>query len=279
LTITDAAGEVVRTLKGLHKAAAVTMTPEVEGADAKTASGKKSKSASAKKEVPWVSGQAGLHRIYWDLRADGPVRWTSAPEFLRGPKSGAMLPPGTYTVTLKIGGHSESQKLTVVNDPASQAPLAGMQERYATEEAVLHELSQVDVALNRLHAIDIQLDALQVALKGDPQEAAVANAIQTLRKQTSAVRLKLTSNAGAEESVLRVPDEIHEKLSGLVGNLEGEDTAPTAVLLDQKRRQDAEYRTALQAFNAYLSADVAAFNHTMASHKLGGLVAGEPLQP
>jgi hypothetical protein len=93
------------------------------------------------------------------------------------------------------------------------------------------------------------------------------------------MRLKLTSNAGAEESVLRVPDQIHEKLSGLVGNLEGEDSAPTAVLLEQKKRQDAEYQTALQAFNNYLTADVAAFDHTIASYKLTGVVTGEPLKP
>jgi photosystem II stability/assembly factor-like uncharacterized protein len=279
LTITDASGKVVRTLKGWHKGAPVTMTPQETVAAAKAGAGKKSKEENAKTRVPWVPGQAGLHRIYWDLRADGPVRWNSAPEFLRGPKSGAMLPPGTYTATLKIDGQSASRKFTVINDPASHAPLAGMQERYATEEAVLHELSQVDVALNRLHAIDLQLEALQAAVKDTPQEAGMMSAIETLRKQTSAMRLKLTSNAGAEESVLRVPDQIHEKLSGLVGNLEGEDSAPTAVLLEQKKRQDAEYQTALQAFNNYLTADVAAFDHTIASYKLTGVVTGEPLKP
>ena len=279
LTIRDAAGKVVRTLKGMHKGAPVRMTPEAENAAAHAKAGKKGHGESAKSEVPWVPAEAGLHRIYWDLRAEGPVRWTSAPEFLRGPKSGAMLPPGTYTATLTIGGHSESKKFTVADDPASKAPLAGMQERYATEEAVLHELSQVDVALNRLHAIDMQLNALETAVKGEPQEAAITKAIETLRKQTKATRLKLTSNAGAEEGVLRVPDEIHEKLSGLAGNLEGEDSAPTAVLLAQKKRLDAEYQTALQAFDSYLSVDVAAFDHAIASQKLGGVVAGEALKP
>ncbi len=280
LTITDAAGKVVRTLKGLHEAAPITMTPEEENAPKPEAKAvKKGEGESAKKEVPWVPGQAGLHRIYWDLRADGPVRWTSAPEFMQGPKAGAMLPPGTYTAMLKIGGQTESQKFTVVNDPSSDAPLAGMEERYTTEEAVLHELSQVDVALNRLHAMDAQLDALKIAVKGEPDEAQVTEAMDALQKQTQATRLKLTSNAGAEESVLRVPDEIHEKLSGMVGNLEGEDTAPTAVLLQQKTRLDAEYETALQAFNRYLSSDAAAFNHTMASHKLTGVVMGEALKP
>jgi photosystem II stability/assembly factor-like uncharacterized protein len=275
LIITDAAGKVVRTMKGLHKGKPVKMTPAETAAKATAKKGKSAK----KKMVPWVPTQAGLHRIYWNLRANGPVRWTSAVKFMRGPKAGAMLPPGTYTATLKIGGQTESQKFTVVNDPASGASLAGMQQRYEVTEAVLHELSQVDVALNRLHAIHQQLAALKVAVKGESNEAEVKAAIEKLEKQTKAEKLKITSNAGAEESVLRVPDKIHEALGTLYGSLTGEDTPPTATLLDQKKRVDVKYQAAIQGFNRYLSTDVAAFNHSMASHKVTGVVAGAALKP
>ncbi|MCL5263411.1 MAG: hypothetical protein M1568_03975 [Acidobacteria bacterium] len=279
LIITNAEGKVVRTLKGLHKGKPITMTPVEETAQAPAAGKAKKKGESAKQMVPWVPMQAGLHRIYWNLRADGPVRWNSALPFMKGPKSGALLPPGTYTATLKIGGQSESQKFTVINDPASGAALAGMQQRYETEEAVLHELSQVDVALNRLHAIHQQLQALKVAVKGEADEAAVTAAIDKLQSQTKAEKLKLTSNAGAEESTLRVPDQIHEHLQMMSGLLEGEDTPPTATLLDQKKHLDGEYQSAIQEFNHFLSTDVTAFNHSMAAHKLTGVVEGTTLQP
>jgi photosystem II stability/assembly factor-like uncharacterized protein len=277
LIITDAAGKVVRTLKGLHKGKPITMTPAA--GTSQSVDKAKHDDDNAKGMVPWVPTQAGLHRIYWDLRADGPVRWDSALDFMKGPKAGAMLPPGTYTATLKIGGQTESQKFTVMNDPASDGTLAGMQQRYETEEAVLHELSQVDVALNRLHAIDQQLAALKVAVKGEANAAEVTAAIEKLEKQTKTEKLKLTSNAGAEESVLRVPDEIHETLQMMYSLFEGEDTAPTATLLDQKKRVDAKYQTAIEGFNQYLSSDVSAFNHSMAGQKLTGVVAGSALKP
>lgn len=279
LIITDSAGKVVRMLKGLHKGKPITMTPVEEQAQTKAAAKAEKKGQNAKQMVPWVPTQAGLHRIYWNLRANGPVRWESALKFMKGPKSGAMLPPGTYTATLKVGGQTESKQFTVINDPASSGTMAGMQQRYDTEEAVLHELSQVDVALNRLHAIHQQLKALKTAVKGEANQAEVMTSINKLEKQTMAEKLKLTSNAGSEESTLRVPDEIHETLQMMYELFEGEDTPPTATLLDQKERVETRYKTAIQGFNGYLSSDVAVFNHSMAGYKLPGVVAGAALKP
>jgi hypothetical protein len=65
----------------------------------------------------------------------------------------------------------------------------------------------------------------------------------------------------------------------LDGGLEGEDDAPTAALLDQMKLLRPQYEAALQKFNEFLKTDVAAFNRAMESHKLTGVVAGEPVQP
>jgi DNA-binding FrmR family transcriptional regulator len=260
-------------------------------ANSNVAAGRAATSASAKhggqaqrnqeqgKEVPWVPGQAGLHRIYWDLRADGPIRWGSALEFLKGPESGALLPPGTYTATLRIGGQTASQSFTMVNDPDSHASVQEMQDRYQVTEAVLHEISQLDVALNRLHAIEGQVRALEAAVKGSPDENAVATAAQSLAKASQAVEAKITSNPGALESSLRVPDEIHEHLQALDALLEGEDDAPTAAVLQQKALLDPEYRAAVRAYDDFLASSVASFNQAMAARHLTGVIPGATLTP
>lgn len=266
LVITDSAGKVVRTMKGLHAGT----TEQGPVGPAQETEGKK---------VPWVPGQAGLNRIHWDLRADGPVRWRSALPFLQGPASGAMLPPGSYTATLKIGGHTASQSFTVVNDPASHASQQDMQATYQTAEAALHELSQLDVALNRLHAIDEQLKALQVAVKGSPDEHAVKSAADSLTKASETLEAKITSNPGADESELRVPDQIHEEVARLGYMLQGEDEAPTAAILQQKALLDPKYRAAIQAYDDFLTSDVASFNQAMTARHLTGVVAGATLTP
>jgi photosystem II stability/assembly factor-like uncharacterized protein len=313
MVITDAEGQVVRTLKGTHTLEPGEAPPEesdlppavetqssaspahTEGQEAKPSQGAASSQSAqqpppektagtaanpeAPKEVPWVPTQEGLQRFTWDLRADGPVRWEAGKEFLKGPLSGAVVPPGTYTVALTIGGKTMTEKLTVVSDPDAHADELGMEERYRDTETILHEVSQLDVALNRIGAIEAQLGALRVVAKGTPDEKEVGAAIDSLEKQIRAAEAPITSNPGAAESTLRVPDRVHEHLLALDAGFEGEDDVPTAAMEDQMKLLQSQYETALQKFNDFLKTDVAAFNRTMADHRLTGVVAGGSVQP
>ena len=274
LVIRNAAGEVVRTVKGLHHGKPVAMTPGTA-----SPTGGPPAAESVKGMVPRVSGVAGLHRIHWDLRANGPVRWSSGPKYNRGPKAGALLPPGTYTATLEIGGQSASQTFIVVNDPASHASVADMTERYQVTQAVLHEVSQLDTALNRLHAIDGQLGVLEAAVTGSSRQRAADAAIGSLRKADEAAKLEITSGAGAEESTLRVPDRIHEHLLALDALLEGADNTVDAATLQQKAMLDIEYRKALTLYDQFEQTAVSRFNRTMAGYGLPGVVPGAALTP
>ncbi|HUY82739.1 MAG TPA: hypothetical protein VMU92_13515 [Acidobacteriaceae bacterium] len=256
LVITDAAGHVVRTLEGEHE-----QNPEAK-----------------KKAKPWVPVKQGLQRIYWDLRANGPVRWEHGTDFEKGPKAGALVVPGKYMATLTIGGKTTTQSFEVVNDPASHGTQAEMEQAYQTTEAVLHEMSQLNVALDRMDAIDGQLKALREAVKGSADAPAANAAMDTLKKQMDAVKAEITSNPGAAESMLRVPDMLHEHLLMLDGLLEGTDTAPTVAMLEQKKMLDVEYKAASATYNQFLKQDVHAFNQSMSGHKLSGVVGGEALQ-
>jgi photosystem II stability/assembly factor-like uncharacterized protein len=231
------------------------------------------------KKYPWVPTKAGLQRVYWDLRADGPVRWESARDFNKGPKSGALLPAGEYTATMTIGGQTVSQKIQVVNDPLSHGDQAGMEARYQMSQAVLHMMSQLDVALNRMDAIKAQVEALELTAKDTPNEQPVKTASETLDKQMKAVQAQITSNPGAAESNLRWAGKIREQLFTLNGLLEGADDAPTAAMAGEKQRLEPEYQSAIQKFNQFLQTDVAAFNREMAQRKLTGVVEGEAVQP
>jgi len=231
------------------------------------------------KKLPWVPTKSGLQRMYWDLRADGPVRWESAKDFNKGPKSGALVPPGEYTLTMTVAGQSSSQKITVVNDPHSHGDPAEIEQLYQTAQAVLHQVSQLDVALNRMDAIEAQVKALQLVAKGSPDEPDVKAAVENFEKQMKAVHAVITSNAAAAESTVKMPDKIREHLIALDGLLEGADYAPRPAVLEQKQFLQPEYEAAIQRFNQFVQTDAAAFNSAMSAHKLTGVVAGETLQP
>jgi hypothetical protein len=316
LVIADSQGHAIRTLKGTHGLdegekppededippaaptwpAAQGRTPRPEQQEVKPATpatpsqtgqqlgpakgSEETESQAGKEEkIPWVPTKPGLQRLYWDLRADGPVRWESAKDFNKGPKSGALVPPGEYTATLTIDGQTTSQKIAVENDPRSHASPAALIELYQTTQSVLHEVSQLDVALNRIDAMQAQLKALRVVAKGAPDEPAVIKAIETFEKQIKAVEAQITSNAGAAESTLRMPDKIHEHLLALENLMEGADSPSTPAILEQKHLLEPEYQSAVQKFNEFLKTEAAAFNSAMPQHKLTGVVAGEPLQP
>ena len=268
LIITDASGKVVRTYAGLHKGKPQVMTPGAAVA-----------ASAVKGEVPWVPGQAGLQRIYWNLQAQGPVRWRSAPKYNRGPRNGALMPPGTYTATLEIGGAKASQTFTVVNDPASTGTLAGMTERCHVTAAVLHEISRIDVALNRLHAIRVQLAGLRAAARGLPERSAVDTAIGKLARARRAMLLKLTSDAGSSESTLWVPDRIHEKLMALEQLLQGSDEPVDAATLHEQAVYTREYRGAIATYDRFLRTAVAHFNRTVSGYGLGVVASGAALRP
>jgi hypothetical protein len=207
------------------------------------------------------------------------VRWEGGKDFDKGPKSGALVPPGEYTLTMTVAGQSSSEKLEVVQDPTSHAERAGMDERYKAIESVLHKLSQVDVALNRIDAMDKQLAALGEATRGMADEQKVKTENEAFEKKMKSMKAALTSNAGAGESTLRSPDQIHEKLLALDGLLEGDDAAPSAAVLEDKAQVETQYEEAIRKFNQFVAEDAKAFNSAMAARKLPGIVTGEALQP
>lgn len=239
----------------------------------------KAEKAEQPKQMPWVSASSGLHRIYWDLRSQGPVRWESAQEFKKGPKSGALVPPGEYTATITVAGQTATEKFEVVNDPRSHVSAADLQAQYDAAERAIHQLSQLDAALNRLDAIKSQLNALQQAVKGTPDEQPVKTAGDQLRKQMDAVEEKITSNPEAQESTLRKALAVREYVGGMNRLLEDSDQAPTPAVLEEQERVKKDYTDAVQAFNNFISSEVAAFNSAMNSRKLPGVIAGEPVQP
>jgi hypothetical protein len=316
LVITDSKGRVVRTMKATHDLDQGEKPPEdedlppiagsesleekgtprageEEGKSVQTATSsqvqqqltpakaseeEESQGGHAEK-APWVPTKAGLQRLNWDLRADGPVRWEGAKDFMKGPRSGALAPPGEYTATLTIGGQTSAQKLTVVNDPHSHANAVDLETLYQTTQNVLHEISQLDSALNRLDAMQAQVTALRQVVKDSPDEPAVTKALDGFEKQIKAVQGVITSNPGAGESTLRAPDKIHEHLFLLDDLLEGADNPPTPAILEQKVLLEKEYQAAVGKFNQFLQTDAAGLNKALAQHKLTGVVVGEPLQP
>ncbi len=121
ITILDAAGRTVRTLRGQNA--------------------------------------AGINRVVWNFTAAPPVKWNGAanPEF-KGPDDGATVVPGRYTARTTLNGRTFTQAFTVKPDPQTTETLAQMKQSYDTFAKLFAIYSSVDVMLNNLDAIGKALD-------------------------------------------------------------------------------------------------------------------------
>src|ERR1051326_1865904 len=120
------------------------------------------------------AGQAGLNRVWWDLRYEPrssiqmltpPIEapWAPAPRGYaaygtRIPPAGPIVPPGTYTVHFKAGAHEETTQLTVLPDPKSPGTAQSIKASVDFERAVKAEADQAAAMINGMEKLRKQVE-------------------------------------------------------------------------------------------------------------------------
>jgi DNA-binding FrmR family transcriptional regulator len=251
LTISDASGAVVRTMKAPRN--------------------------------------AGINRVWWNLRGDltKQAKIRTSPEYapwfsvsLEGRDAptvgrlGVLMPPGTYTV--KIAGTSESQPLVLKKDPnTADATDAALAENVAAVRGIAADLDSAVTMINALENVRGQLAALKSTMASDSARKDVMTAADSLDVKLRVVERKLfqTRATGRGQDILRWPQRISEQLQYLAGEIESSDYAPTA-----SQRQVADLlRTQVRAvkaeFDRVMAGEVAAFNAMLQQRKVPNVIS------
>ncbi|MBV8643606.1 MAG: hypothetical protein JO225_06790, partial [Candidatus Eremiobacteraeota bacterium] len=230
--ILDARGHVVRHLRGTNRV--------------------------GEREVPVVTNFAGLNRITWDLREDGPVRWNgAAKEEFKGPRVGVAVVPGTYTVRMTLGGKTLSAPFRVAPDPRAHYTLAEYQAAYAFAKRHLEEYSRIDDTLNRLDGY-----AASAADRAKGANGPLAAQLAALRARALALRARLTADYTNDEDSIQRPGLVREDLQGL---LFGAGAPPNAATLEYATRVDGAFDGALRDVTVFERDDVAPVNAALRS--------------
>jgi photosystem II stability/assembly factor-like uncharacterized protein len=232
-------------------------------------------------------GQAGLNRVWWDLRHQGlrePLLLTNPPDapWVNTPAEGRpliawgtpagepLVVPGTYTVKLSVNGTAAgSQPLQVLADPHT---LGTQQSMEAQEKFLLQmqeEVNQVVDMINHLEGTRKQLDVLTKVLAEDPKAAPVLKAIKGVEEKAVAVEGKLFDIhlTGFREDSFRHPDQLYEQLSDLASKLNGSgaDMGPTDQQMEARKLLGDDLSTAAKTIQEMASKDIAALNATLKS--------------
>jgi photosystem II stability/assembly factor-like uncharacterized protein len=224
LEILDVNGRVIRTVKGTHK---------VKG-----------------KEEPYVSNKAGINRYVWDFTEDPPTKWYGAArEEYQGPKTGAMVVPGTYTVRLTIGGTEMQQSLVVKGDPRDDWTVAQYQAGYEYAHKYSIVYGKIDEALNNLDAIKKSLTAAAAAAKNDPAlQRQIADAVARRQPVFDA----FTADYKNDEDSIQRPGSLRESVPRTSG-FGAPQWPPTEAQVDYSKRFDTAYAAAMSGYNAYVN--------------------------
>jgi photosystem II stability/assembly factor-like uncharacterized protein len=218
LEILDRYGRVIRTVSGTHKV--------------------------GPKDEPRISNKTGLNRYTWDFQIDGPVKWTgAAKERYQGPEEGPGVPPGTYSVRMKLGTQTFVRPFTVLNDPRSAFTQAELEQSFAAAKRVQAQFSLIDTMLNNLDAAKKDIDA-----------ASKVATDKTALTAAEAARTKLfhllTANYQNDEDGIQIPGALREDVQTAFFASQGLITQPVTAYA---ARIDGEVRDAVTQYNAFVT--------------------------
>jgi len=235
LTIKDATGTVVKTLRGTN--------------------------------------QAGINRVHWDL-TDEPnegVRlftgYLYAPHLQVGsegrPAPGAsqisvLMPPGVYTVSLAVDGQEFDQDLTVLKDPNTAGTVADIAQQVAFIKAIREDAVEAGKVVERVEAMRVQLETLARFSDDDEVNTAVEELGQTLQDlQMNMVDLRQT---GQGQDAVRFEARLLQKFGYLTRGVSVVDFPPTDQDLEVLEVLHTQLEEHLRAVDAMVSGELAAFN-------------------
>ncbi|HWG52491.1 MAG TPA: hypothetical protein VN677_04245, partial [Gemmatimonadaceae bacterium] len=242
-------------------------------------------------------GAKGINRAYWDLRYDRTKRVelrTTPPGYphiwedkrfigdhtrpvyhygIAEPSLGPLAPPGNYTVTVALRGDTLHQPLTVLKDPHSAGSDADAQAGAALAIAVHDDIDTVVTAINRLERVRMQLEDLRNLYGADTTKRALLERAKELDGKLSAVEDQFLQRKLQEDDqkTYRAPMELYTRLlylEGIVGSGAGDiagnpDFPPTTqdIAVHDLLRQ--RLQRAMQALQEVMSVDVPGFTKEM----------------
>jgi photosystem II stability/assembly factor-like uncharacterized protein len=175
-------------------------------------------------------GQPGVERAVWDLTETAPVPWLRARDWNRG-GDGPTVVPGRYTLRLHAGAAVLDEPLDVDPDPRASWTQAQYVARYNFLKELDDELSQIDVALNRI-------DALPAVEHADARP----------------VYAMLTSGVVNSEDQLWRADRLRERLTTLQGTVALSQGPPLPPHEREAAGIRAQFDTAMATYRAFLEA-------------------------
>ncbi|MGQ0650459.1 MAG: WD40/YVTN/BNR-like repeat-containing protein [Gemmatimonadaceae bacterium] len=230
-------------------------------------------------------GKAGVNRVWWNLRNDqtteAKLRAANpyhpetryAPAGASAPGIGRfsyLVPPGTYTVKLQMGGREETQPLILRKDPASGGSEEEIRQQTQIAVDIAADVDSVVAMVNALETTRGQIASLKATLGDDAKTADVRAQIDTLDKKLVAVEEQLfqVRVTGRGQDIIRHPYKLGEQLLYLGQSITSSDYGPTAAHREVQGILKEQLRQVKVQFDRVMRTDVEAFRQLIRARNL-----------
>ncbi len=247
-------------------------------------------------------GDAGVNRVYWDLRHEptrraklrtappgmpwvplGPEGWrplrTWDLDLNRG-QLGPLAVPGTYTARIAIGDDVIDRDFEVLKDPTTEGTMDDIRAQVALSLQMRDQINEIVDMIDRLEWSRKQLEDLSEMLAGDEEAQAVIAEASRLLDEAISVEgtlydIQLT---GAREDAFRNAMRLYGRFSALANDLgaTGADFPPTVpqqevhqVLTDRLGETRARFET-------FMGQEVETLNAMLRDRKLPVIISDMP---
>jgi hypothetical protein len=238
------------------------------------------------------STQAGINRVWWDLRYDAPTvvkLRTSPPDepwVKNGPDGYRLMnlwthyrspavAPGTYTLKLDVDGNTSTQSLQVLRDPNTLGTEQDIQTLLKLQLQIRSEVNDDGELINHVEWTRRQIEDLEPMLAADPKSADLVQAAKTLDEAEVAAERKMmdVEMTGRNEDQFRNPIGLYGRLTDLGERVDmSADLPATNSDIEVNQLLQQELAQARQALNELETKTVPEFNSQLKSRKLAAAI-------
>ncbi len=129
-------------------------------------------------DVPWsifkptvLPKDEGINRVAWNLEMKGPTIIPGAKNDAGVPYRGPLVPPGTYTLMLRVDGKVLTQKVEVKLDPRSKATPGDLADAHKLALQLRDDVTRLSNIVIALKSVRGQIAERSKALNGDAKAA------------------------------------------------------------------------------------------------------------
>jgi hypothetical protein len=234
------------------------------------------------------SGNAGLNRVWWNLRNEQSkeVRLRTSPLYApeirvnaegwrplpEGGRMNILMPPGTYTVKLSVDGQEVgSQPLKVLIDPNAGGSDADIQAQTAMLMSLRKDLESAADMTNQIEMIRGQLESMHQIVR----DASVKSTADDLDKKLTEIEDNLIQRkfSGQGQDTTRYPTKLIGKLTYLAGDVSDGDYPPNTQEKEVQAMFESQLADLRKRLDSVVSTDVAAFNRMLRDKNIGNVIA------